>query len=289
MLNYIYYASIFVFCSTVSLALYLTAGISLSNNDFLYEVSVFNSLNNELDKKYTVNNSLQIELFENAKIQNDAVTIFLIPSGKVVFSLEKDGISLSQFSRGFLYVETFKDFSFNNELNNIVIPSNSRVIIDMSGILIALTDVKLGDITIKEQEVFNFETLTVENLSAKVINDQNFVKMTKFLNMMNINLNFKLDTIPPNIFVLNDSFLTDDDVYEIFGKVDEEVELTINSKPVFLSEGLFFSHKVTLRPGQNEFNIEAIDNAGNKTEVSFEVTFKPKPVSYPVSYSLTSN
>lgn len=60
----------------------------------------------------------------------------------------------------------------------------------------------------------------------------------------------------------------------IKGKIDEnEAELTINGRYTSVNEDGLFTFAITLEEGQNNFEIKAIDLAGNESSTSFYVNF----------------
>lgn len=287
MLDYIYYASVGVFCSTVCMIILFLVNIPFFDKSFSYQVNTYNSQNFSQIDTFEVNSDIQQEVFDPTIIQNENTKIFLVPNGKVVFSLNKSSINLSANSSGFLYVETLSKFEINQDDIKFSMSELSKGIYNLNGKLLALNDFKINGIDLSQNKIINLRTSEIDSYKQNIFSDRNFDILTNFLSSNNISLALNIDRIPPNIQILNDTFIVYDEDYEIFGKLSESAALSINGADVQLNQGLYFSKNIKLKPGKNVFVIEATDDSGNQSSIDFEVEYVVKAVSYPLSYPLT--
>jgi Glucodextranase, domain B len=61
----------------------------------------------------------------------------------------------------------------------------------------------------------------------------------------------------------------------IEGTTEENVQVSINGRHVFVDDEGTFSYTITLTEGENKFSAKAVDEAGNSTETEFSVTYTP--------------
>jgi bacillopeptidase F len=71
------------------------------------------------------------------------------------------------------------------------------------------------------------------------------------------------------------SFSKDQNIAEILGTTDPHVRITINNFWAIIDEKNNFSYSLSLKDGENEIKIVALDQAGNKTEKNIKVTYSP--------------
>jgi len=71
------------------------------------------------------------------------------------------------------------------------------------------------------------------------------------------------------------SFKKEDKSVEIKGQTDANVTVTVNGFFAVTSENNSFSYVLQLHDGDNEVNILAVDNAGNKSEKTIKVNYSP--------------
>ena len=90
---------------------------------------------------------------------------------------------------------------------------------------------------------------------------------------------FIIDRQPPKFIITKPEkgSIVNDPILEIKGMISEEAKITINSSPVIISNNNF-SKTITLKPGENQINILATDEAGNSTSESFSVIFNEEAI-----------
>ena len=91
---------------------------------------------------------------------------------------------------------------------------------------------------------------------------------------------FTVDLTPPEITVTSpgDGSIVADPQQNLIGQVNEPATLTINGAPVSVAESDAFDHgPVTLNPGLNIFDFEAVDPAGNTGTLTIQVTLNRPP------------
>ena len=70
-------------------------------------------------------------------------------------------------------------------------------------------------------------------------------------------------------------FEKDQNTARVSGKTDSGVRITVNGFWAVIDENNNFSYSLPLQNGDNTIMIEAIDQAGNKTEKEIKVTYSP--------------
>lgn len=121
--------------------------------------------------------------------------------------------------------------------------------------------------------IFLFNLLDGENTILAEAKDTsgNVSNETKVSKIIFDNTEPKLEVASPKD---GDSFYgTGQRQLSIKGKIDEKVNLTINSKFVSIKDDGTFNYTTTLSEGTNTFEVKAIDPAGNETSTSFSVNF----------------
>ena len=75
--------------------------------------------------------------------------------------------------------------------------------------------------------------------------------------------------------VTRTKFEKDQSTVKVLGKTDPGVRVTVNGFWAVIDENNNFSYNLPLQNGENMIKIEAIDQAGNKTEKEIKVTYSP--------------
>ena len=70
-------------------------------------------------------------------------------------------------------------------------------------------------------------------------------------------------------------FEKDQNTAQVFGKTDSGIKITVNGFWAVIDENNSFSYNFPLQNGDNTIKIEAVDQAGNKTEKEIKVTYSP--------------
>ena len=70
-------------------------------------------------------------------------------------------------------------------------------------------------------------------------------------------------------------FEKDQNTAKVSGKTDSGVRITVNGFWAVIDENNSFSYNLPLQNGDNSIKIEAVDQAGNKTEKEIKVTYSP--------------
>ncbi len=88
----------------------------------------------------------------------------------------------------------------------------------------------------------------------------------------------RIDVTPPYLAVLapGDGVVTDAATVEVLGASEAQVRLTLNGAPLALAADGGFLTEVSLRPGPNTIRVIAEDPAGNRTERSQTVVYRPE-------------
>jgi hypothetical protein len=264
--------------------------ISFLPKDFTYDMSFFDKKNFNIISSHKIKEGVQQEIYDLAVFQNELNTIYLVPDGKNVLTLDSDNkIILSKNTQGVMYIHNQKPLRIVKGDMNFSISEGVQVIYDLSGKLLALTPLEIDGNVFEKDTLINLTNYEIENQHLNMfIKQANVVKLEEFLKSQKIHIN--LDFTAPLLIILNDSTKSFKENFEIFGKVNEEAMVSVNSKSIELSDDFYFSKVVKLNPGSNIFIVEAIDKSGNKTSKALEIIYeKPNLVSYPVSYSLTTN
>jgi len=84
---------------------------------------------------------------------------------------------------------------------------------------------------------------------------------------------------PPGLSVSSPTdgqkFEKDQNTIQVLGKTDSGVRITVNGFWAVIGENNNFSYSLLLQNGDNIIKIEAVDQAGNKTEKEIKVTYSP--------------
>ena len=70
-------------------------------------------------------------------------------------------------------------------------------------------------------------------------------------------------------------FEKDQNAAQVLGKTDSGIRITVNGFWAVIDENNNFSYNLPLQNGDNTIKIEAVDQAGNKTEKEIKVTYSP--------------
>jgi hypothetical protein len=224
------------------------------------------------------------------KTKKDRKTILLSLVGIIIvlFILYKFGIeALINFS---LFVSGNKDTQINitqNKINYIAPPvlnsmlsatNSAEIIITGKGekgktIVLYINRKEKDSTDVSDNGDFEFE----ENLSK----GENLIQVkTKYKDKESDFSNFYTITFqnsPPKLDVSSpsegDSFHKEDKSVNVRGQTDGGVTVTVNGFYAVIDEGNNFSYTLPLHDGDNQIQIVAVDNAGNKSEKSLKVNY----------------
>lgn len=149
-------------------------------------------------------------------------------------------------------------------------PSNSKVEL--------LIDEEVEDTTeTKEDGSFEFRSIALSlgtnNISGKTIDDKGTESLpSKTLSVYYSNEKPNLSISEPEN---NKEIQGGDKKVAIKGKTDLNINIYINDTRIITSSDGSFSSDQPLNDGDNNFNIKAIDKAGNEAELSRKVIYKP--------------
>lgn len=208
----------------------------------------------------------------------------------VFFALFKFGIPLLADFSLFVSNNDTKSASEKQKLNFIAPPllnpmfnATNSANINVSGVSSPKQTIELyineelvNKITTEDDGSFKFTDIKLngtENiLKAKAIIDNNESDFSKPISVLFKNSNPSLTIESPSD---NQNFSSDQKSIEVTGKTDAGVKVTINDFWVIVDETGKFSYNLTLKDGENNIKIIAIDEAGNKTEMEKKVTYSP--------------
>ena len=88
----------------------------------------------------------------------------------------------------------------------------------------------------------------------------------------------RLDNTPPflTLFAPGDGELTQSAQIDLFGASEDDAEIRLNGQLLDLATDGSFQMQLTLTPGENLLNLQAIDPPGNITDLSQTVIYRPK-------------
>lgn len=95
---------------------------------------------------------------------------------------------------------------------------------------------------------------------------------SEYSNIINIIFNNKPPTLEISSPTDGQSFAKDQENITVSGTTDENVRVTINGFWAIIDENNKFTYSLHLGEGENQIRIEAVDQAGNKTEKQLKVT-----------------
>ena len=84
------------------------------------------------------------------------------------------------------------------------------------------------------------------------------------------------DNEPPKLEMSNpveESLTVDYEDFDVVGKVDNDVSVTVNGKIGLIDSEGNFKVKIQLQPGKNNIEIKVRDLAGNETSRVIEITY----------------
>lgn len=131
--------------------------------------------------------------------------------------------------------------------------------------------------TAKNDNNFIFQKITLKKgtniLKAKAVAAKYSKKESSFSDT--ITIVFKDDKPSLSIDSPQDgqSFSKEENTTKVSGKTDPAVKLTVNDFWAIVEEDGTFSYSLRLHDGENIIKIQAVDEAGNKTEKEIKVTY----------------
>lgn len=112
----------------------------------------------------------------------------------------------------------------------------------------------------------------LNNFYGKTVDDQQKESLqSKTFQIIFDNQKPKLDISEP----ADNKTIQGDKKVKVSGRTDSGINLFINNIRIILNPDGGFSTDLPINEGENNINIKAVDQAGNKTEISRKVTFKP--------------
>lgn len=93
-----------------------------------------------------------------------------------------------------------------------------------------------------------------------------------YSNVIYIIFNNKPPTLDVSSPTDEQSFTKDQENITVSGTTDENIRITVNGFWAIVDENNKFTYNLRLNEGENQIKIEAIDQAGNKTEKQLKVT-----------------
>ncbi|MCX7955759.1 MAG: hypothetical protein N2593_01460 [Patescibacteria group bacterium] len=166
------------------------------------------------------------------------------------------------------------------DIDNIPVATNSsKIIIEMSAINIDEIDVYLNDQKIKQIKDFLSQNFSEEINDLKEGENkiylvgknksENMTKKTQVYKVLYKPTKPKLEISEPK-----DGEIINKNEISIKGETDKEVYIKINNLPVIVDALGKFQYQARLNEGENNFEIEAIDIAGNIEKKSIKIIYQ---------------
>ncbi len=146
-----------------------------------------------------------------------------------------------------------------------------------SKVAIFLDDEKKDTADVSEDGTFEFKNIRLvigtNNIYGKSIDEKNQESLpSKTLRIIYDNEKPKLSISEPQD---NKKIQGGDKKIKIAGNTQINAQIFINGSQIIVDKDGNFSSDQTLNEGDNDFNIKAIDQAGNSTEMSRKITYQP--------------
>jgi len=120
---------------------------------------------------------------------------------------------------------------------------------------------------------FNVTLQTGDNkIKAKATKDD---KESDFSNELDVTYRNSPPSLSLDSPTDGQKFEKDQNAAQVLGKTDSGIRITVNGFWAVIDENNNFSYNLPLQNGDNTIKIEAVDQAGNKTEKEIKVTYSP--------------
>lgn len=127
----------------------------------------------------------------------------------------------------------------------------------------------------KDDGRFSFTNIKINNgvntIKTKAVTKSN--KQSEFSNILTITFKNTPPTLSLDSPSDGQSFSKDDKYANVSGKTDPGVKVTVNDSWAIVDTNGKFSYNFPLQNGENKIKIQAVDEAGNKTEMERKVNY----------------
>jgi hypothetical protein len=128
--------------------------------------------------------------------------------------------------------------------------------------------------TVKEDGTFSFDNVALEkgdnNIKAKTSKDNSESDFSESLQITYSNKSPNLSIDSPSD---GQSFSKDQNSVTVKGKTDPDIKVTVNNFWAVTDNSGNYSYNLQLQNGDNKIIVDAVDNAGNKTEKTITVKY----------------
>ena len=189
-----------------------------------------------------------------------------------------------------LLVEKKADSNIQQQESSFLIPpildpittATNSASMDISGtagsgkyVVIYINGKQLGKADIKEENVFVFKDLTLDegenDIKIKAVDDNK--KESKFSPTVQVTYTTKSPDLTVDFPTDGQTYHKSDNPIKIRGKTDPDAKVTINDFWAVNDSDGNYSYNYLLKSGDNDLKITATDEAGNKSEKTLRVTY----------------
>lgn len=287
----IYNLSTTVFFLAIGLGLVLTlklprVNLSLTKQDDFY-ITAFSSLEEFQTRagkdniQYSITNTTYIERID------ESLSLTILPIKESLLSLSKDKIKLDS-SQSVLLLQTQKKYTLNYDSRKLEFSPDSIafLFVPSNEIYVFRGSVQTEKFRLSQGEYFDLSTSEINSIDRfDFFNNDSVIKILEATSKFTPLADVLEDISKVDVVILSNDIATSSD-YTLIGSLNERASVFVNGVLAKLdSNTLKFNLDTTLTSGENIFEIEVVDLAGNRTFLEFKVYWSEQVVSYPVSYT----
>lgn len=247
-----------------------------------YQALEYNVQTLEVERTFTVTESIQQQITQPVIIQTDAFDIAFVPETEIVFTIDNNGFEFSGNSTGFVYVQSHEIITISQNYT-VEMKPNEEIIIDLNNTIYPIKTFIYQNIQVMPGELIDVNSATKAEINRPLLaNNFSFQQIVSLVSANISEIVIFDDFTPPFIEILNNDLISTQPTFEIIGEVSEVSEVKVNNQLVQLDDALRFTFVVELVPGVTIVTIEARDEFGNESFLELEVQYVP--ASFPVSF-----